>query len=307
MTHRAVTRLTRHMTAMGPFAVLRARTAAPASGLGRATAVLLWVMLACDALFLVALVMLGGRSSTLVNVWLSQLTQWVPVGIFWLVAFRTHFRHIPVILAAAGVTLSAAGDTYYSLAMDSEGYLAFPSPADAGYLLFYPLMVAALVVLARRQVGGAGALVLLETAVATVGASAVLAVVLDPTIRAALAGGSTVDSGIALAYPLFDLILLAVVAGIASVPTIQLGRRWWSLITGLAIFAVADVSYALLEHQGSYLAGTPLDASWTIGLGFITWWVAGVPQQGPPPRPAVGAPSRYPFRRWQCSPVSPCS
>ncbi|MCU1507173.1 MAG: Alkaline phosphatase synthesis sensor protein PhoR [Microbacteriaceae bacterium] len=243
--------------------------------LRRVTPVLLWLMVAVEVFFLVGLLVSAGTPSALVNVWLSLATQWVPVSIFWVVALRTGFNRLEVTLAAAAVTLSAIGDTYYSLAMDSSGYLAFPSPADVGYLLFYPLMVAALVVLVRRQSGGMPGIMVIESAVACLGAAAVLAVVLDPVLSGALAGSNAFDGAVALAYPLFDLVLLAVIAGIAASPIVDIGPRWWSLIVGLGIFTVADIVYALLEDQGSYMAGTPLDASWAIGLGFITWWVAG--------------------------------
>jgi signal transduction histidine kinase len=214
------------------------------------------------------------------------------VSVFWLVAARTGFRQPAVLLAGAAVTVSAIGDSYWALSADADGALPFPSPADIGYLLFYPLMVAALLVLARRRLAGVGALVLLETAVATVGASAVLAVVLDPAIATA-ASESTFGGVVASAYPLFDLLLLAVVAGIASARAVPFERHGWALVAGLAIFAVADVAYALLENDGAYVAGTPLDATWAIGLGLITWWVAGVPdavtdQVVPPRRNAVG-------------------
>lgn len=248
--------------------------------LRRATSALLWLTLGVNVVYLVGLVASGGQNTSIVNVWLALATQWIPVSVFWLVAGRTGFTRLPVVLAAAGVTFSAAGDTYFALAMDGDGHLAFPSPADAGYLLFYPLMVAALVTLVRRELHGVGRLVLLETAVATVGASAVLAVVLGPVISDALAGDTAFASAVALAYPLFDLILIAVMAGIASVPTVRIGRRWWALIIGLGVFAAADILYALLEGQGGYVAGTPLDAAWAVGLAFLTWWVAGVSDTG---------------------------
>lgn len=232
-------------------------------------------MVAVEGCFLIGLLVSAGAPNPLVNVWLSLATQWVPVSIFWVVALRTGFRRLEVALAAAAVTLSAIGDTYYSLAMNGSGYLAFPSPADVGYILFYPLMVAALVVLVRRQSGGTPGIMVIESAVACLGAAAVLAVILDPVIGGALAGSNMFNSAVALAYPLFDLVLLAVIAGIAASPIVDIGPRWWSLIVGLGTFTVADIVYALLEDHGSYVAGTPLDASWAIGLGFITWWVAG--------------------------------
>ena len=261
------------MATIRTVAALRPRLHARPLPSRDSTDVLLALMVLSEIAFLVGLIASEGRSSPLVNVWMSLATQWIPVAIFWLVAGRTGFRNVAVVLAATGVTLSALGDSYYSLAMDSAGYLAFPSPADAGYLLFYPLMVAAIIVLARRRLGGTGAIVLLECAVATLGASAVLAVLLDPMISGAL-GDDPIASAVAVAYPLLDLVLLAAIAGVSSAGSSSVGRRQWAFIVGLVIFAAADVAYALLEHQGAYLSGTPLDATWAIGLGFITWWVA---------------------------------
>jgi signal transduction histidine kinase len=249
---------------------------ADSTELRRAVGALMWVVVGINVLFIVGLIVTQGENNQVVNVGLALAGQWVPVTIFWLVVARNGFTRVPVILAAAGVTFSALGDTYYSLSVDAEGYLPFPSPADIGYLLFYPLMIAAIAVLTGRRLAGAGRLVVLETVVATVGASAVLAVVLGPLIAGAMESGTVLESAIALAYPLFDLILIAAIAGVASVPTVRVGRRWWALVTGLAVFAAADVVYAVLEADDAYVVGTPLDATWTVGLAFITWWVAGV-------------------------------
>jgi signal transduction histidine kinase len=246
---------------------------------------LLLAMVVIEVLFLSGLLISRGENNPVVTIGLSLATQWVPVVIFWVVAVRTRFARLEIILAAAGVTLSAVGDSYYTLAMNGEGYLAFPSPADAGYLLFYPLMVAALVVLLRRRRTGATLLVVLEGAVACVGAAAVLAVILEPVLGAALVGENALDGAIAVAYPLFDLVLLAAMAGIAASPGHAISPRWWSLFVGLSIFVVADIAYALLVHAGAYIAGTPLDASWAIGLAFITWWAVALDRDADaPPR-----------------------
>lgn len=243
--------------------------------LARSLHVLLGLTLLINLAYVIALLS-GGGDNPLVTVGIALATQWVPVSVFWLVAVRTSFRRLPVVFAAAAVTFSALGDTYYSFAMDSDGYLPFPSLADPAYLLFYPLMVAALVALVRHQLRGSRGLVVLEIAVATIGASAALFAVLDPIIRTALASDSVLEGAVAVAYPLFDLILIAAIAGIASVPTIAIGRRWWALLAGLGIFTAADVAYALMVADDVYVVGTLLDATWPAGLAFLTWWVAGV-------------------------------
>ena len=234
---------------------------------------LLVVMVAANVAYLIGLTLVDGP---LVDIGLSLVTQWVPVAVFWLVAAITRFSRLEVTLAALAVTLSALGDSYYVFAMDADGFLAFPSYAEVGYLLFYPLMVAAVIVLVRSQLKGIGRLVALESTIATLGAATLLAVLLDPVIQGALGGDRLLDRAISLAYPLFDLLLLAVMAGIMAAPGINVGPRWWALATGLGIFAAADIAYAVLEHRGAYLAGSPLDATWAIALAFITWWVVGM-------------------------------
>lgn len=263
------------MTVQRPAVLRRTATAVTAE---RVVTVLLVSTLVVNLVYVAGLVAGDGTPTPVINVGVALATQWIPAAVFWIVAASTAVARLPVLLAAAGVTFTALGDTYYSLAMDGDGYLPFPSPADAAYLLFYPLMIAAVVLLLRGRLHGVRGLVLLETGVAALGAAAVLEVVLDPVIRSAVTGGGdTLASAVALSYPVLDLVLLAVIAGVVSLPTIRVGRRWWALVSGLVVFAVADVVYALLENDAAYLAGMPLDAAWAIGLGLLAWWVAGVP------------------------------
>ena len=259
--------------------------------LRRVFGVLLGLMVIANLVYLVGLSVSGGTTSAFLNVGVSQATQWIPAAIFWLVASRPGRARLPITLVAIGATANALGDTYYSVAMDENGYLEFPSLADPAYLLFYPLMAAGLVLLVRQRLASLGWLVLLETAVATAGVSALLAVALSPIFATALDSGTVLASAVAFAYPLFDLILIAVIVGIASVPTERVGRRWWAVIIGLGMWVAGDISYALLENSGDYLAGTPLDATWPVGLAFITWWAIGAlhvqSEIAAPPRSSV--------------------
>jgi signal transduction histidine kinase len=275
------------MTALGTAAMLGARDVP--STLRRVIGVLLGLMVIVNVVYLVGLIVSSGQPSAFISIWISQATQWIPAVIIWFVATRPGPTRIPIILVAIGVTATAFGDSYYSFAMDENGFLEFPSPADPAYLLFYPLLAAGLVLLVRRRLSSVGWLVLLETAVATAGVSALLAVVLAPVFDTALDSGSVLASAVAFAYPLFDVILIAVIAGIASIPTERVGRRWWAVIIGLGIWVAGDISYALLSNTDDYLAGTPLDATWAVGLAFITWWAVGALHA----QPEIPAPARY--------------
>ncbi|MEB0000956.1 diguanylate cyclase [Cryobacterium sp. RTS3] len=226
-------------------------------------------------MYFIGLLLHGDGANPFVDVWLSGLTQWVPVVVFFAAAWRTHFARWDVLLAAAAVTVSAFADTYYFLSVDDSGYLVFPSVADIGYLLFYPLMLAAVIVLVRRQVRGFSWSVLLDSAVGSLGAAAALAAILSPVLDDAIKSPTPVVTVVAVAYPFFDLLLVAVITGIAASPTLDIGPRWLFLILGLGMLTVADVAYVLLENADQYSAGNPLDAVWALGLALMALWVDG--------------------------------
>jgi signal transduction histidine kinase len=229
-----------------------------------------------NLVYLAGLLLPGDPASPVIDVGLSLAAQWLPVVVFWLVAARTRLARAEVVLAAAAVTSNAAGDTIYAIGMDASGVLPSPSVADVAYLLFYPLMLAALVVLVRRRSRRATNAVFLDAGLAVLGSAAVLAVVLGPVLSDATSGATVLDGTIDALYPAFDIVLVAVVVGIGASPVLRLGPRWQSLVVGLLAITGADIAYALLDHEGAYADGTPLDVVWTAGIACLALWVEGV-------------------------------
>ena len=252
---------------------------------------LVWAMGLFVAAYAVGLALHGNGLSQVVDVWLGLLTLWVPTAVCWLAVSRVGFRRWEVLLAATAVTSWSAGDTYFVWSLAGGMSPPFPSPADLGYLLVYPLMLAALAVAVRRQVRGL-AVASLDSAVGSLGAAAVLAVVLSPVLDSALSGSPSLATAVAVSYPLFDLVLVAAVAGIAALGGKRMGNRWGLLVVGLMVFAAADVVYALQVTADAYAAGTPLDAGWAIGLALMAMWVDGAERRdGTPTRPQMSATS----------------
>jgi diguanylate cyclase (GGDEF)-like protein len=217
-----------------------------------------------------------GWFDLVVNHWLGLLIVWTPAAVGWLTVSRVGFRRWEVPLAAAAVTSFAAGNTYYIAMMAGVGSLPFPSLADVGYLGFYPLMVAALAVAVRRHVRGLASSVWLDCAVGSLGAAAVLAVLLSAVLSSALTSSSWLATVVAVAYPMFDLVLVAAVAGVAVLGGRHIGNRWLLVLVGMLVFAAGDVVYALQVAANTYVVGTPLDAAWAIGLALLVLWVDGV-------------------------------
>src|SRR5665648_603438 len=225
------------------------------------------------------LVLLGDAAGTVVYRWLGMLTMCLPTAVCWLAVLRVGFRHREVLLAAAAVTAFAAGNIYYFAMVAAGGSLPFPCPGDVGYLLFYPLMLAAVVVHRHRHVRGLASSVWLDSAVGSLGAASVLAVVLSPVLASALMGSMSLATAVAVAYPMVDLLLVAAIAGIVALQGVRMGRMWSLLIAGLVVFTAADVVYALQVTADTYVVGTPLDAGWAIGLALMAMWVDGAAER----------------------------
>ena len=215
----------------------------------------------------------GGDFSPLVDGFLDLLTVWVPAAVGWLIVHRTRRRRPEIILAAGALSFQAAGETYYVLKSAAGEDVPLPSPADIGYTGFYVLMLATLAVVIRRRLPDMTWAVVLDSAVGALGASAILAVVLDPILNTVLDGPRSLAMALGAAYPLLDLLLVAAVIGIAASTGRSIGRGWGLLVLGLLTFTGADIGYALLELNSVYVVGTPLDASWALGIALIGIWV----------------------------------
>jgi diguanylate cyclase (GGDEF)-like protein len=205
--------------------------------------------------------------------WLSMVAEWSMVAVA-LAAARRAGNKQPEMWWAGGAVLAQVGaDTYWLLAQDESGYVPTPSPADAGYLLFYVLMLGVLIAWVRRWLRTVALPVLLDTAVGTSGAAAVLAVLLQPVLTARSEEALDLGTVINVAYPLLDLILIAMLAGVAAFQGGQ-GSRHWALLTGgLLLFTAADVMYALVDANGGYSVGSYLDIEWALGISLIVLWM----------------------------------
>ena len=172
------------------------------------------------------------------------------------------------ILLGAALISWGLGSVYYSGVLWTADPFPFPSPCDIFYLAMYPLAYAGLARLARARSGARSQLSWLDAAVgglavAAVGAAAVFGRIADAT------GGSTLAIATNLAYPLGDLVLLALVVAMMPLAGWQLGRSWAALGLGLVLFGVADTFYLYRVAAGTYEAGGLLDAGWMVAAVIV--------------------------------------
>ncbi len=243
-----------------------------------------------------SLSMVGVHVSPIATAIFGLLAIWGPTALCWTAVRRVGLRRPEVALAASAVTAWTVGSTYYVGTLPPAGAVPFPTFADIGSALFYVLMTSALVVAVRRRTRGMAATVWWDAAVGSLGAATVLSVLLQPMMAPAVAAPRSLATVVLAAYPLCDLVLVALVSGIAALHDVRMGRRWGLLVAGLLVFALADVSYTLQTMSGTYVYGTPWDSSWTIGITLMALWVDGNARTRPTPKaegePARGAMSR---------------
>jgi len=244
--------------------------------LRRGLAAAMWLLLVA---YLVGLVAHGPVLEPFVDVWLGALTQIVPTALCWVALPAAGRRRREVACLAVGMSSFTAGNIVFVIAASHEVTLPFPSTGDVGFLCFYPMALAAIAFAVRREHRTVRGAVWLDSLLGGLAAAAVLAVLLDRVF--AQAAGSPLAVAVSLAYPLFDLLLVAAVVGIAALHGLRMQRHWLPLLGGLGLLASADIIFALRVSTDSYAVGTPLDALWALALALISIWArAGTPQHG---------------------------
>ena len=156
------------------------------------------------------------------------------------------------------------GDTLWSLEGNPPGI----SAADVFYLLFYPLVYVAMMILIRSELRAASASVWLDGIVAGLGAAAVCAAFGIDTILTS-ATGSPLSVAVNMAYPIGDLILLTLVVGALVIVT-GWPARLLLLAAGCFVMAIGDTVYLIQSSVGTYQVGTPLDATWAIAIFLLS-------------------------------------
>ncbi|WP_164520375.1 putative bifunctional diguanylate cyclase/phosphodiesterase [Specibacter cremeus] len=213
----------------------------------------------------------GPGFDVVVDVWLASLALGATAAVALFAALQTRSQRPDLIFVVAAVTSWVSGQSYYVLALDGADSLPVPSPADFGFLGFCIFMVGAMVTLIHRRMRGLTLTVLLDSAVGALGAASVLAVFFGPVLDNAVKHSFSLATIIEVSYPLFDIVLIAAIAGIGAAQGFETGRHWTLLAGGLVLFTVADVIYGL--DESTYLQGSWIDLCWTIGLALIAWWV----------------------------------
>jgi class 3 adenylate cyclase len=174
---------------------------------------------------------------------------------------------LPWLLFAGGELLFVMGDVLFGVYEHVLGSTPSPSAADVLYLLGYPVLAAGLWLLVRERSTRTDWTSLIDAAMVTVALGIVAwELLMVPTTRDDSL--SVAEKLISIAYPLGDVLLVAVAARLvfgASARTVS----HLLIVLSLLCLLVADPLYALLTIRGDYGSGSPVDAGWILSYLFF--------------------------------------
>jgi hypothetical protein len=189
-----------------------------------------------------------------------------------------------LVLGAAAMAWSG-GDLYYSLVLADHPEPPLPSVSDALFLAFYPAAYVGLALLVRRNVAAFQASLWLDALLGALAVSAVATALMYDAVRIGIVG-DTAAVMTTVAYPIGDVLLIALVVAVFALTAWRPGATWGLIGTALALGAMGDGLYLYQSANGTYTEGSIIDSIWPASMLLLA--AAGVAADEGPQRPARG-------------------
>jgi diguanylate cyclase len=169
---------------------------------------------------------------------------------------------------ALALALNVIGNVVYTVVIARMENEPFPSIADAFYLAYYLPLYVALISLIKARVTRFHASMWLDGIVGALGAGAVaVAVLLGPALEMTEGGPAVVATS--LAYPIADVVLLALLAAVGAILGVRRDRTLLLLAAGIVANLTGDIVFLDLATQGIYVEGGALDLTWLAGVALM--------------------------------------
>jgi diguanylate cyclase (GGDEF)-like protein len=205
-----------------------------------------------------------GGLSALFNVWVYDGLMVLACVIVGSHAYLVQRERVAWTVITVALGCWTFGEIWYAV-FKPETY---PSMADAGYLAFYVLLYAGVVLLLRSRVRSIGGTLWLDGITAAFAAAAIgAAILVDLVLENTEGSTSTVVTN--LAYPLGDVLLLSAVFGVFSLTGWRPGPRWLVLGLGILATTAADAVYLFQLSSGTYVEGTWVDILWPTAMLLV--------------------------------------
>ncbi|HEY8081034.1 MAG TPA: diguanylate cyclase, partial [Acidimicrobiales bacterium] len=171
------------------------------------------------------------------------------------------------IAMGAGVVLYNVANLVYLFHDQNLNPVPSPAPSDVPYLLSYVAWVIGIVMMTQGSFGAVRVSTRLDGLVSGLAIAAVAGMLwFDPVLRVS---GRPLQVVVGMSYPLFDLVLLVLLAAGLAPMRYRPNLSTLLLMLGVTSFVIGDVIYLNQVAAGTYVGGTLLDATWTIGIWLI--------------------------------------
>ena len=170
-----------------------------------------------------------------------------------------------LLLAAANLSFTAGQVSFLALTQIVAEQVPFPSFADVLYLTTFPLYAAGLLIFIWWRTPDRDRRSLIDALTLTVGLALLswIYLILPYVHNPAL---SWLQKSVAIAYPLGDVLVLAMLARLL-VPGTARTRSVHLLTLGTVGLLASDVSFGLIQLYGSFHNGTIVDLGWAVFYG----------------------------------------
>ena len=188
-------------------------------------------------------------------------------------AFRGGPERAAWFAIGASILAWASGEIWWTLYIEGNANAPYPSPADIGYLAFYPLAILGLYLLVRARADELDPRLWMDGLIAALGTGALGAALIFEFV-ADRTEGSAIEVATTLAYPFGDVLLISLIVGIIALTRWRPGRTWTLLLGGLAVMAVADVAFTLQSYEAAVPGGDWVEPIYLLSavlLGAEAW------------------------------------
>ncbi len=174
---------------------------------------------------------------------------------------------------SAAVLAWGAAEIYWTVFIQGNPSAPYPSPADIGYLAFYPLAAAGVYLLIRERARELDWRLWMDGLIAALGTAALGTAFVFEYV-AGHTTGSRLEVATTLAYPLGDILMLSLAVGVVALTRWRPGRTWSLLLLGLGALVVADIAFTLQATGDGFPGGDWIEPIYLLGavcIGAEAW------------------------------------
>jgi two-component system, cell cycle response regulator len=225
--------------------------------------------LACAFELLRAATGVGGTPlDSLANDWIYMAVEYVAIAVCAARAWQPGEHRRAWGLMTLALLFWSVGDLLWAVWLDGLARPPFPSAADLAYLLMYPAMYGALMLLIRSRLRNAAVSQWLDGGVVALAVGGVAAALVFSDVLVA-AHGRLVAEAVTVAYPVGDFILLMFVSVACTLADWRPGRAWLVLGAGVALMAIGDIVNAERVAHGIYVDSALLNTVYLSSFSLL--------------------------------------